>query len=69
VLAAERGDDGRILRLRQDGTHELVFRSRGAHYYGIATDRVFLYALDLSARQLLRIPLASRPQAEAVAAH
>jgi M6 family metalloprotease-like protein len=60
VVAAERGQAGRILRLRRDGTHEILFRSRGAHYYGIATDRVFLYALDLTARQLLRIPLAGQ---------
>jgi hypothetical protein len=63
VVAAERGNDGRILRLWPDGSREIVFRIRGAHYYGIATDGVFLYALDLGARQLLRIPLASQAAA------
>jgi len=60
VVVGERGHEGRILRLRRDGSRELIFRSQGALYYGIATDRVFLYALDLGARQLLRIPLVPR---------
>jgi M6 family metalloprotease-like protein len=61
VYAAERGGDGRIIRFRSDGGRELIFRDRGAQYYGIAVEDSFLYALDLRQRKLLRIPLPQRP--------
>jgi hypothetical protein len=57
VIVAERGDLGRILRVRSDGTRELVYRSPGSRFYGLAVDAGFLYALDLKSRKLLRIPL------------
>jgi hypothetical protein len=57
VIAAERGGQGRILRLRADGSRDIVYRSPGANYYGLAVDDGFLYALDLTQRHLLRIPL------------
>ncbi len=58
VFVAERGGDGRILRIDPDrGTH-LVFRRPGAEFYGLAVARDhFVYALDLAARELLRFPL------------
>jgi M6 family metalloprotease-like protein len=57
VIAAERGDLGRILRVTRDGARELVYRSPGSRFYGLAVDAGFLYALDLKSRDLLRIPL------------
>ena len=63
VLVAERGGQGRVLRLAQDGTRELVYHSPGSRFYGLAVDGEFLYALR--ERELLRIPLP--PQARAVA--
>jgi hypothetical protein len=57
VIVAERGDQGRILRVSRNGTRELVYRSPGAQFYGLALDAGFLYALDLKSRKLLRIPL------------
>jgi M6 family metalloprotease-like protein len=57
VVVAERGGQGRILRLNRDGSRDVVFRSPGARYYGLAVDAGFLYALDMTQRQLLRIPL------------
>jgi hypothetical protein len=57
VIVAERGDLGRILRVSRDGTRELVYRSPGSRFYGLALDAGFLYALDLKSRKLLRIPL------------
>lgn len=65
VFAAERGGDGRIIRIDRNGSREILYRGRGAHYYGLATDNAFIYALDLGVRQLLRIPL---PQARALVA-
>jgi hypothetical protein len=57
LFVAERGGLGRILRIDPTGAQELVFRRDGAQFYGIAVDGEFLYAIDLSARQLLRIPV------------
>lgn len=57
VLAAERGGQGRILRVDANGAREVVYWSPGARYYGLAVDDGFLFALDLSSRQLLRVPL------------
>jgi hypothetical protein len=34
-----------------------VYRSPGARFYGLAVDDGFLYALDMTQRQLLRVPL------------
>jgi glucose/arabinose dehydrogenase len=61
VYAAERGGEGRILRIEASGRSSLVFRARGARFYGIAIDDVFLYALDLGRRELLRIPVPAAP--------
>ena len=61
VFAAERGDQGRIVELRPNGTRQLVFRRPGAEFYGLALARDhFIYALDLAARELLRFPLDNR---------
>jgi M6 family metalloprotease-like protein len=57
VLAAERGGQGRIMRFDPNGTSEVVYWSPGARFYGLAVDDGFLFALDLTYRQLLRIPL------------
>jgi M6 family metalloprotease-like protein len=57
LLAAERGGQGRILQLNRDGSREIVYRSPGARFYGLAVDDGFLYALDMTQRQLLRVPL------------
>lgn len=61
VLAAERGGQGRIVRIGRDGRSEVVYWSPGARYYGLAVDDGFLFALDLTYRQLLRIPLPTTP--------
>jgi hypothetical protein len=39
----------------------VVYRSPGARFYGLAVDDGFLFALDLTYRQLLRVPLPTRP--------
>jgi M6 family metalloprotease-like protein len=65
VIAAERGGQGRILRVSPAGVREVVYHSPGARYYGLAVDDGFLFALDLTQRHLLRIPLP--PQSPAVA--
>jgi M6 family metalloprotease-like protein len=57
VFAAERGGQGRIERIDAAGRRQVVFQRDGAQFYGVAVDGVFLYALDLAERQLLRIPL------------
>lgn len=57
LFAAERGGLGRIVRYDPDGHPQLVFQRDGAQFYGVSVDGVFLYALDLTQRQLLRIPL------------
>jgi hypothetical protein len=44
-----------------DGSREIVYRSPGARYYGLAVDDGFLFALDLTQRHLLRIPLPPQP--------
>jgi M6 family metalloprotease-like protein len=59
VIAAERGGQGRVVRIRQDGSREVVYRSPGARFYGLAFDDGFIYALDLTQRHLLRIPMPS----------
>ncbi|HEX2166257.1 MAG TPA: M6 family metalloprotease domain-containing protein [Longimicrobiales bacterium] len=61
VLAAERGGQGRIVRIDPDGSSEVVYWSPGARFYGLAVDDGFLFALDLTYRQLLRIPLPATP--------
>jgi hypothetical protein len=66
VIAAERGGHGRILSVSPFGEREIVYRSPGARYYGLAVDDGFLFALDLTQRHLLRIPLPAQP---AVVAH
>jgi M6 family metalloprotease-like protein len=57
VFAAERGGSGRVLRIRPDGTRDVVYHRPGAQFYGLAVDDEFLFALDLTHRDLLRIPL------------
>jgi M6 family metalloprotease-like protein len=57
VVAAERGGQGRVLRIGEDGVREVVYRRPGAQFYGVAVDDEFLFALDLTHRNLLRIPL------------
>src|SRR5690606_14490028 len=63
VYAAERGDDGRIVRIGKDGRHEVIARIRGAEFYGLAVEGGFLYGLDLRHRQLVRIPIKRRRRA------
>jgi hypothetical protein len=65
LIAAERGGQGRILLIRDGGRRDVVYRSGGAHYYGLAVDGRFVYALDLTQRHLLRFPL---PESSAVIA-
>ncbi len=57
LYVAERGDNGRILRLNPDGTRQVMLQSKGAQFYGLAVDEHFLYAIDMRNRQLLRIPV------------
>jgi len=57
AYAAERGGNGRIVRIGKDGRHQVIARVRGAEFYGLAVEGGFLYALDLRHRQLLRIPI------------
>lgn len=57
LIAAERGGHGRILLIRDDGSREVVYSSPAAHFYGLAVDGRFVYALDLTQRHLLRFPL------------
>ena len=66
VLVAERGGQGRVLRINRDGARELVYKSPGARFYGLALENNFLYALDLKSRQLLRIPLPGSAATSAV---
>jgi M6 family metalloprotease-like protein len=61
IVAAERGGQGRVLHIRADGSRDVVYRSTGARFYGLAVDDGFLFALDLQSRQLLRIPLPAEP--------
>ena len=56
VFVATWNDPRRILRIDPDGTSEVVYWSPGARFYGLAVDDGFLFALDLTYRQLLRIP-------------
>jgi M6 family metalloprotease-like protein len=69
IIAAERGGQGRVLRAGPDGLREVVYRSHGARFYGLAVDDGFLYALDLTQRQLLRIPLPPQPAHRVLAQH
>jgi hypothetical protein len=57
VVAAERGGQGACPARAPDGLREVVYHRPGALFYGLAVDDGFLYALDLSQRHLLRIPL------------
>lgn len=63
VIAAERGGQSRIVRLRSNGTRDIVYRSPGAQFYGVAVDDRFVFALDLTSthRHLLRVPLPPDP--------
>jgi len=55
LYIAERGGEGRVLRL--SGTdRQIIFQRKNAQFYGLAVDDQFVYALDLRDRQLLRIP-------------
>ena len=56
LYVSERGDQGRIIRITQDGKREVLLQRRGAQFYGVAVDDHFLYAIDLRNRELLRIP-------------
>lgn len=56
VFAAERGGAGRIVEVGR-GRPRVVARARGAAFFGLAADDRFLYALDLSRRELLRLPI------------
>jgi M6 family metalloprotease-like protein len=57
IFAAERGGQGRILRVTPAGNTTEVARIDGAEFYGLAADHRFLYALDLANRQVLRFTL------------
>lgn len=63
IIAAERGGQGRIVRLHADGRREVIWRRAGARFYGLASDATFVYALDLTRRELLRFPLPEAPLA------
>jgi sugar lactone lactonase YvrE len=67
VYVAERGDQGRILRINADGTRQIMLQSKGAQFYGLAVDEQFLYAIDMRNRQLLRIPMDAVPARPLVA--
>jgi hypothetical protein len=69
VYAAERGNEGRIVRFTPAGRRELLYRESGAEFYGLALDAGFLYALDIAERQMLRLPVAAPPPQTRVAAH
>jgi M6 family metalloprotease-like protein len=56
LYVAERGDQGRIIRIAADGSRQLMMQSKGSLFYGLALDDQFLYAIDMRHRQLLRIP-------------
>ena len=57
LYVAERGDQGRIVRISATGERQVMLQSRGAQFYGLAVDEQFLYAIDTRHRQLLRIPM------------
>ena len=57
VYAAERGGEGRVVRFSPEGRRELLYRQPAAEFYGLAIDGAFLYALDLTERHMLRLPL------------
>jgi M6 family metalloprotease-like protein len=57
VYAAERGGEGRVIRISAKGERQLVARVPGAQFYGVAVDDTFLYATDLRNRNLLRVAL------------
>lgn len=61
VFAAERGDAGRIMELTTSGPR-LLARVPGGEFYGLAADAMFLYALDLNRRELLRLPIGTAPR-------
>lgn len=56
LYVAERGNEGRIVRIKADGVREVVLTRKGAQFYGVAVDDHFLYAIDLRHREMLRIP-------------
>lgn len=57
VFAAERGGAGRIVEVGPRGP-ALLAAAPGASFFGLAADDLFLYALDLNRRELLRLPIA-----------
>ncbi len=61
LYVAERGDQGRIYRINDDGTRHLMLQNRAAQFYGLAVDEHFLYAIDMRHRELLRIPMHAAP--------
>ena len=61
LYVAERGDQGRILRIGRDGSRQVMLASKGSQFYGLAVDDQFLYAIDMRNRQLLRIPMDAVP--------
>ncbi|HSH45100.1 MAG TPA: M6 family metalloprotease domain-containing protein [Longimicrobiales bacterium] len=65
AFAAERGGRGRIVELSEGGPRQLA-RVADGQFYGLVTDDMFLYALDLGSRQLLRLPIVG-PGGSAVA--
>jgi M6 family metalloprotease-like protein len=56
LYAAERGGQGRILRIDRWGGLHLVATVQHAEFYGLAIDEHFVYAADLGNRRLLRVP-------------
>jgi M6 family metalloprotease-like protein len=58
LYAAERGGEGRIVRIDRLGGQHVVATVQNAEFYGLAVDDRFIYAADLGNRQLLRIPRA-----------
>jgi M6 family metalloprotease-like protein len=58
VFAAERGGKGRIVQVGPRGPR-LIARTPGGSFFALAADDLFLYALDLNRRELLRVPIAA----------
>ena len=61
LYVAERGDQGRIVKIARDGSRQMMLQSKGSQFYGLAVDDQFLYAIDMRNRQLLRIPMDAMP--------
>jgi hypothetical protein len=67
LYVAERGDQGRIIRIASDGSRQTLLQSKESQFYGLALDEHFLYAIDMRHRQLLRIPTDAAAHAPLVA--